>query len=117
MNSFEADFGRTSEADRIFSQQGVEETRLLFHCFINEVDQSNTAKSINRSMDKGIFIQETVRNCTVEKDHNGLAKFNIPNFVSTDPNSSSADEDLLIYDPAYILENNPTCSNQPNRTN
>ncbi|XP_069829637.1 melanocortin-2 receptor accessory protein 2 [Dendropsophus ebraccatus] len=117
MNSFGADFGRTLEADRIFSQQGVEEARSLFHCFINEVDQSDRAKSTNRSIDNGIVIHRTFRNAPFEEDPNGLEKFNIPNFVSTDQNSSSAEEELLIYDPSIILENDPASTNQPNFIN
>ncbi|XP_063772990.1 melanocortin-2 receptor accessory protein 2 isoform X2 [Pseudophryne corroboree] len=108
MNSFAADFGRPLEADRIFSRQGIEESRSLFHCYINEVDQLDKTKLTNRTMDNGILIHQTVRNCKIEE---GLAKFDIPNFVSTDQNSSSADEDLLLYDPPIILENKPACSN------
>ncbi|KAM3930904.1 melanocortin-2 receptor accessory protein 2 [Leptodactylus fuscus] len=117
MNNFEADFGRTSEADRIFSQRGTEESRSIFHCFINEADQSERAKSANRSMDNGILIHQTVRNAIIQEDPSGLAKFNIPNFVSSDHNSSSADEDLLLYDPPIIIENNPSCSKPPSLTN
>ncbi|XP_040285986.1 melanocortin-2 receptor accessory protein 2 [Bufo bufo] len=115
-NSFKTNFGRTLEDDRIFSQQGVEDPRPLFHCFTNEVDQSDRTKT-NLSMDNSILIHQTVRNLTVEEDLNGLAKFSIPNFVNTDQNSSSADEELLIYDPPIILENEPACSNQPNIIN
>ncbi|XP_077145915.1 melanocortin-2 receptor accessory protein 2 [Ranitomeya variabilis] len=114
MKSFEADFGRRLKGDRIFIQQGAEESKSLFHCFINEVDHSDRAKSTDRSTDNGIIIHQTVRNCVVEEDPNALAKFNIPNFVNTDQNSSSADEDLLTYDPPIILENKPACSNQHN---
>ncbi|KAM4041427.1 melanocortin-2 receptor accessory protein 2 [Anomaloglossus baeobatrachus] len=115
MNSFEADFGRRLKGERIFNQQGAEESRSLFHCFINEVDQSDRAKSSDRSIDNGIVIHQTVRNRVVEEDPH--AKFNIPNFVSTDQNSSSVDEELLIYDPPIILENKPACSSQHNLMN
>ncbi|XP_075718219.1 melanocortin-2 receptor accessory protein 2 [Rhinoderma darwinii] len=111
LNSFEAEFCRPLEAKRMFSKQGVEESRSLFHCFISEVEQLDRAKSINRSLDNSIPIRQTVRNVIVDEDPNGLAKFNIPNFVSTDENSSLADEELLIYDPPIILENKPACSN------
>ncbi|XP_073445750.1 melanocortin-2 receptor accessory protein 2 [Dendrobates tinctorius] len=114
MNTFEADFGRRLKGNRIFPQQGAEDSRSLFHCFINEVDQSDRAKSTDRSTDNGIIIHQTVRNCVVEEDPNALSKFNIPNFVNTDQNSSSADEDLLTYEPPIILENKPACSIQHN---
>ncbi|KAG8582129.1 hypothetical protein GDO81_007931 [Engystomops pustulosus] len=105
MNSFEADFGKTLEVERIFSQRGIEESRSLFHCFINEVDQSDRAKTTNGSMDNCILVHHTVSTAE-EEDPNSLAKFNIPNFVSTEQNSSSADEELLIHDPPFTLENN-----------
>ncbi|XP_072264697.1 melanocortin-2 receptor accessory protein 2 isoform X2 [Pyxicephalus adspersus] len=112
MNSFATDFGRPTEVNKIFSRDGVEESRSLFHCYINEADHTVSMKRTSKTTDNGIFIQQSVRTCKVEVDPNAFAKFNIPNFVSTDQNSSSADEDLLIYDPPIILENNPAGSNQ-----
>ncbi|XP_068137685.1 melanocortin-2 receptor accessory protein 2 isoform X3 [Hyperolius riggenbachi] len=111
MNSFVADFGRPTEADRIFSPRGVEENRSVFHCYINEADHSARTTMV-RTADSDVLIQQTVRNCKVEEDPSSLAKFNIPNFISTEQNSSSDDNDLLIYDPPIILENNPACSRQ-----
>ncbi|KAG9493670.1 melanocortin-2 receptor accessory protein 2 [Eleutherodactylus coqui] len=104
MNSFEADLGKTLKADRTYSQQVVEESQSHFLSFINEVDQSGRAKSTTRSIDNSILIHHTVRNRTVEDDPNCLARFNIPNFVNADPNSSSTDEELLIYDPSIIVK-------------
>ncbi|MEE6476348.1 hypothetical protein FKM82_011047 [Ascaphus truei] len=114
MDSFAAEFGRSLEADRIFSHQVAEESRSLFHCYINEVDQLDRTKSNNRVVDSGIYIQQSVRNCKVEEEMNGLTKFNIPNFVNTDQNSSSGDEDLLTCDPPIILENKPVHQSQHN---
>ncbi|CAI9575986.1 unnamed protein product [Staurois parvus] len=111
MNSFLTDFGRPAEVNRVFSQDAVEESRSLFHCYISEVDHLASSKRISKTKDNGILIQQTVRNPKVEVDPSGFAKFNIPNFVTTDQNSS-ADEDLIIYDPPIILENHPTSSNQ-----
>ncbi|KAM9316615.1 cytochrome b5 reductase 4-like [Gastrophryne carolinensis] len=112
MNSFAADFGRPTEADRIFCHEAVEDSRSLFHCYINEVDRPRIAKPATRTPDNSIVIQQTARNCKVEEeDPNDYAKFNIPNFIITEQNSS-ADEDLLIYDPPIILENPTADSNQ-----
>ncbi|OCT80496.1 melanocortin-2 receptor accessory protein 2 isoform X2 [Xenopus laevis] len=107
MDSFVADFGRPTEADtdRIFSRNITEESRSLFHCYINEVEQPERIKNRNIATDSGIIIQQTIRNSKVEEDIHGLAKFNIPNFVNTDQSSSIEDEDLLLYDPPMNLEN------------
>ncbi|XP_041418303.1 melanocortin-2 receptor accessory protein 2-like [Xenopus laevis] len=107
MDSFVADFGRPTEADtdRIFSRNITEESRSLFHCYINEVEQPERIKNRNIATDSGIIIQQTIRNSKVEEDIHGLVKFNIPNFVNTDQSSSIEDEDLLLYDPPMNLEN------------
>ncbi|XP_053317322.1 melanocortin-2 receptor accessory protein 2 [Spea bombifrons] len=109
MDSFPSGLRRPLEADRIFSCQ-VEESRSLFHCYINEVDQQDRKKSPKGLVDSGLLIQQTVRNCKVEEGITGLAKFNIPNFVTTDQSSSLGDDDLLIYDPTIVLQNKPSCS-------
>ncbi|XP_040205980.1 melanocortin-2 receptor accessory protein 2 isoform X1 [Rana temporaria] len=111
MNSFVTDFGRPAEVNKMFSHDAVEESRSLFHCYINEVDHPASTKWTSKTTDNGILIQQTVRNCKVEVDPSGYAKFNIPNFITADQNSS-ADEDLLIYDPPIILENHPASSDQ-----
>ncbi|XP_056421992.1 melanocortin-2 receptor accessory protein 2 [Hyla sarda] len=110
-NRFGADFGRTLEADRIFFHQEVGGAMSLFHSFINEADQSDRAKSTNRSVDNGIVIHQHFRKSTLEEDSNVLERCNLPNFVSSDHNSSLAEEELLIYDPPSVLENEPACRN------
>ncbi|KAG8444819.1 hypothetical protein GDO86_009829 [Hymenochirus boettgeri] len=117
MDSFTPGFRRPIEADRIFSRNTNEESRSLFHCYINEVDQPDRMKNRNRTIDNEIVIQQTIRNCKVEEEINGLAKFNIPNFVNTDQSSSIGDDDLLIYDPPIILENKAACPIQCNFMN
>ncbi|KAM4692863.1 melanocortin-2 receptor accessory protein 2 [Discoglossus pictus] len=99
MDSIPTEFVRPLEADRIFSRQVAEESRSLFHCYINEVDQLDRTKSNNRVTESASHRQETARNCKVEEEMNNLARFNIPNFVTTDQNSSLGDDDLLICDP------------------
>ncbi|XP_029451355.1 melanocortin-2 receptor accessory protein 2 [Rhinatrema bivittatum] len=113
MNSFVADFARPLESDRIFSRQVTEESRSLFHCYINEVEQLDRAKpsSKNSGLESNIRIQEVVRNCKLEEELNCLAKFNIPNFVNTDQNSPLSNDDLLINEPPIILKNKPVLQN------
>nr|KAF6489954.1 hypothetical protein HJG59_010344 [Molossus molossus] len=48
MNSFMSDFGKPLEPDKVFSQQGNEESRSLFHCYINEVGHLEKAKVVTR---------------------------------------------------------------------
>ncbi|XP_063299132.1 melanocortin-2 receptor accessory protein 2 [Pelobates fuscus] len=111
VDRFAAHFRRQLDTNRVFSCQ-VEETRSLFHCYINEVDQQDRTKSSKGVGDSDILIQQTVRNSRVEDEMHHHAKFNIPNCVSTDQNSSIGEEDLLIYDPTIILETKPSSSGQ-----
>uniref|UniRef100_A0A8C5QH80 Melanocortin 2 receptor accessory protein 2 n=1 Tax=Leptobrachium leishanense TaxID=445787 RepID=A0A8C5QH80_9ANUR len=116
VDRFTANFRRSLDTNRVLSCQ-VEETRSLFHCYINEVDQQDRTKSSKDIGDSGLLIQQTVRNCGVEVEMDSHPKFNIPNYVSTEQNSSIGDEDLLIYDPTVILENLTVNSSQSNFPN
>ncbi|XP_030051508.1 melanocortin-2 receptor accessory protein 2 [Microcaecilia unicolor] len=109
MNSLVADFRRPVESDRIFSRQVTEESRSLFHCYINEVEQLDRAKPSCRN--PSLDIQEAVRNCKLDEEQRYLAKFNIPNFVNTDQSSSLSNDDLLICEPSITLENKPGLQN------
>uniref|UniRef100_A0A670I4U7 Melanocortin 2 receptor accessory protein 2 n=1 Tax=Podarcis muralis TaxID=64176 RepID=A0A670I4U7_PODMU len=107
MNNFVADFGRPLDSDRIISQQAAEESRLLFHCYINEYENMDRAKQCQRVpvMDSNIHFQEVIQSSEgLEEELNSHAKFNIPNFVNTDQNSSLGEDDLLISEPPIILE-------------
>nr|XP_033794131.1 melanocortin-2 receptor accessory protein 2 isoform X2 [Geotrypetes seraphini]XP_033794132.1 melanocortin-2 receptor accessory protein 2 isoform X2 [Geotrypetes seraphini]XP_033794133.1 melanocortin-2 receptor accessory protein 2 isoform X2 [Geotrypetes seraphini]XP_033794134.1 melanocortin-2 receptor accessory protein 2 isoform X2 [Geotrypetes seraphini]XP_033794135.1 melanocortin-2 receptor accessory protein 2 isoform X2 [Geotrypetes seraphini]XP_033794136.1 melanocortin-2 receptor access len=104
LNSFVADFGRPLESDRLFSRQVTEESRSLFHCYINEVEQLDRTKSSCKKPSPDI--QEAVRIGKLEEEQSCL-KFNIPNFVNTDQSSSLSNDDLLICEPPIILENKP----------
>ncbi|XP_069092716.1 melanocortin-2 receptor accessory protein 2 [Pleurodeles waltl] len=106
MNSFAADFGRSLEPDKIFSHQVTEESRSLFHCYINEVEQLDKGKQSNRSkvMESGLQRQEAARNGKLEEEQHCLVKFNIPNTVNTDQASSLVDEDLLMCKTPIYLE-------------
>lgn len=110
MNSFVSDFGRPLEPDKVFSRQGNEESRSLFHCYINEVDQLDKAKACfqTTALDSNVQLQEAIRRSgQPEEELNRLMKFDIPNFVNTDQNSSFGEDDLLISEPPIVLENKP----------
>lgn len=105
MNSFVSDFGRPLEPDK-----GNEESRSLFHCYINEVEHLEKAKAGQRTtaLDSDVQLQEVTRSSgRPEEELNRLMKFDIPNFVNTDQNSSFGDDDLLISEPPVVLENKP----------
>ncbi|XP_066465972.1 melanocortin-2 receptor accessory protein 2 [Tiliqua scincoides] len=109
-NNFVADFGRPLDSDRTFSQQAAEESRLLFHCYIHEFENINRAKQCHRApvLESNIHFQEIVQNrVRLEEEQTCHTKFNIPNFVHTDQNSSLGEDDLLISEPPIILENKP----------
>ncbi|KAM7136024.1 melanocortin-2 receptor accessory protein 2 isoform 1-T1 [Molossus nigricans] len=110
MNSFLSDFGRPLEPDKVFSQQGNEESRSLFHCYINEVGHLEKAKACHQTaaLDSDVQLQEVIRSSgQPEEELNRLMKFDIPNFVNTDQNTSFGDDDLLISGPPVVLENKP----------
>ncbi|NWU07585.1 MRAP2 protein, partial [Cephalopterus ornatus] len=107
MNSFAADFGRPLESERVFSQQIAEESQSLFHFCINEVEHMNKAKESQKGpgLESNIRFQEVPRSSGMfEEDLHCLPKFNIPNFVNTEQNSSLGEDDLLISEPPIILE-------------
>lgn len=109
-NNFVADFGRPLDSARNFSQQTAEESRLLFHCYIHEFENMNRAKQCHTAsvLDSNIHFQEVVQNSRrLEEEMTCHTKFNIPNFVHTDQNSSMGEDDLLISEPPIILESKP----------
>ncbi|XP_032958676.1 melanocortin-2 receptor accessory protein 2 isoform X2 [Rhinolophus ferrumequinum] len=108
MNSFVSDFGRPLEPDKVFSRQGNEESRSLFHCYINEGEHSDKAKACHQTtaLDSDVQLQEAISGGRPEEELNRLMKFDIPNFVNTDQNSFG-DDDLLISEPPIVLENKP----------
>ncbi|NXJ96017.1 MRAP2 protein, partial [Corythaixoides concolor] len=107
MNSFVADFGRPLESERVFSRQIAEESRSLFHFCVNEVEHLDKAKQSQKGpgLESNIHFQEVPRSSGMfEENLNCLTKFNIPNFVNTEQNSSLGEDDLLISEPPIILE-------------
>ncbi|KAM7149579.1 LOW QUALITY PROTEIN: melanocortin-2 receptor accessory protein 2-like [Molossus nigricans] len=108
MNSFMSDFGKPLEPDKVFSQQGNEESRSLFHCYINEVGHLEKASCHQTAALDNVQLQEVIRSSgQPEEELNRLMKFHIPNFVNTDQNTSFRDDDLLISGPPVVLDNKP----------
>ncbi|XP_029413311.1 melanocortin-2 receptor accessory protein 2 isoform X2 [Nannospalax galili] len=110
MNSFVSDFGKPLEPDKVFSRQGNEESRSLFHCYINEVEHLDKVKACQQTtaIDSDVQLQEAIRSSgRQEEELNRFMKFDIPNFVNTDQNSSFGEDDLLISEPPFALENKP----------
>ncbi|KAF7247041.1 Melanocortin-2 receptor accessory protein 2 [Varanus komodoensis] len=110
MNNFVADFGGPLDSDRIFSSQAAEESRLLFHCYVDEFENMDREKQCLKMpvVDRKIHFQELIQNSRrLEEELNCHSKFNIPNFVNTDQNSSLGEDDLLIAQPPIILESKP----------
>ncbi|XP_040138975.1 melanocortin-2 receptor accessory protein 2 isoform X3 [Ictidomys tridecemlineatus] len=110
MNSFVSDFGKPLEPDKVFSRQGNDETRSLFHCYINEVEHLDRAKACHQTtaIDSEVQLREAIqRGRQPEEELNRLMKFDIPNFVNTDQSSSFGEDDLLISEPPIVLENKP----------
>ncbi|NWR71885.1 MRAP2 protein, partial [Centropus unirufus] len=107
MNSFVAEFGRPLESERVFSHQMAEESRSLFHFCINEVEHLDKAKQSHRGpgLESNIHFEEAPRSSGMFQE--GLTKFNIPNFVNTEQNSSLGEDDLLISEPPIVLESKP----------
>ncbi|XP_076432825.1 melanocortin-2 receptor accessory protein 2 isoform X3 [Peromyscus maniculatus bairdii] len=109
MNSFVSDFGKPMESDKVFSRQGNEESRSLFHCYINEVEHLDRVKVCHQTtaIDSDVQLQEAIRSSgRSEEELSRFMKFDIPNFVNTDQNSFGED-DLLISEPPVLLENKP----------
>ncbi|XP_074234389.1 uncharacterized protein LOC141579767 isoform X1 [Camelus bactrianus] len=90
--------------------QGNDESRSLFHCYVNEVDRLGKAKSgiPTIALDSDIRLQEAIRCIRWPKEEpNRVMKCDIPNFINTDQNYSFGEDDLLILEPPIVLENNP----------
>ncbi|XP_038617263.1 melanocortin-2 receptor accessory protein 2 [Tachyglossus aculeatus] len=98
------------EADRAFSRHVPDESRSLFHCYIGGVEPSDRAAVGPRAtgLGGGVHLQEALGGPgRGEDDLNGLLKFNIPNFVNTDPGSSLGEDDLPVSGAPMPLENRP----------
>ncbi|XP_067839981.1 melanocortin-2 receptor accessory protein 2A [Heptranchias perlo] len=108
MNSFAVNcvMPKTNKA---FSYPASEESRSLFHCYVNEVGQLERQQLVSKASGPGnsdLPTQEREGKSDNSADPlNCLSKFSIPNFVNSDQSSSLADEDLLMREQPIILEN------------
>ncbi|KAB1264735.1 Melanocortin-2 receptor accessory protein 2 [Camelus dromedarius] len=100
--------------------QHNDESRSLFHCYINEVDRLDKAKAgiPTIALDSDVRLQEAIR-CSgwPEEEPNWLMKCDIPNFINTDQNSSFGEDDLLIFEPPIVLENKPVAQTSHKQLN
>ncbi|KAB1252350.1 Melanocortin-2 receptor accessory protein 2, partial [Camelus dromedarius] len=96
--------------DSIVDAQVNDESRSIFHCYVNEVDHLDKAKSgiPTIALDRDVRLQEAIR-CSrwPEEEPNRIMKCDIPNFINTDQNSSYGEDDLLILETPIVLENRP----------
>ncbi|XP_061214298.1 melanocortin-2 receptor accessory protein 2 isoform X2 [Neopsephotus bourkii] len=107
MNSFVADFGRPLESERVFSHQITEESQSLFHFCINEVEHLDKAKQNQKGpgLESNTHFQEAPKSSGMfEEDLHCLTKFNIPNFVNAEQNSSLGEDDLLISEAPVVSD-------------
>nr|XP_006626090.2 PREDICTED: melanocortin-2 receptor accessory protein 2 isoform X1 [Lepisosteus oculatus] len=81
------------------SRRATEESRSLFHCYINEVDNGDRGKLTSKASSlehSGHQTQGTIGGDKLGEEMNSLAHFNIPNFVSSEHSSMLGDDDLLL---------------------
>lgn len=116
--------GRQREADTRtgLSRPLLEESRSLFHCYINEEerdggratsDAGRTGSGHSRGQVEavGLVVQSMGMETRAEREAALLAHFNIPNFVNSELSSALGDEDLLLGDPPIIMEEaRPRCT-------
>lgn len=116
--------GRQREVDTRtgLSRPLLEESRSLFHCYINEEerdggratsDAGRTGSGHSRGQVEavGLVVQSIGMETRAEREAALLAHFNIPNFVNSELSSALGDEDLLLGDPPIIMEEaRPRCT-------
>ncbi|XP_057360942.1 melanocortin-2 receptor accessory protein 2-like [Manis pentadactyla] len=112
VNSFVSDFGRPLEPDKVFSRQGNEESRSLFHCYTNDVKRLDKADACHQATapSSSVQLREVRRGRgQLEEGLDRLRDFDIPNpnFVNTDQSSPFGEDELLISEPSIVLENKP----------
>lgn len=105
----------------------LDESRSLFHCYINEEEReggralsnagvaahgrTGSGDSRGQVETVGLVVQNMVMETRDEREAALLAHFNIPNFVNSELSSALGDEDLLLGDPPIIMEEaRPRCT-------
>lgn len=118
---------RNTDARAGLSRPLLDESRSLFHCYINEEERDGVRASLgdtgtamngftgsggsNGQVEMvGLVVQNMVMETRAEREAALLAHFNIPNFVNSEL-SALGDEDLLLGDPPIIMEEGrPRCT-------
>ncbi|KAG2468554.1 melanocortin-2 receptor accessory protein 2-like isoform X1 [Polypterus senegalus] len=106
LHSFAVNFSHHRESEKESSQH-LEEARSLFHCYINEVDQIDRTKRAIKPLNMdhaSLHIQESLVISKLNEGMDCLTKFNIPNFVNSEPSSMLGDDDLLICEQPIIMD-------------
>ncbi|XP_072409352.1 melanocortin-2 receptor accessory protein 2-like isoform X2 [Chiloscyllium punctatum] len=98
-----------SRSDKAFSRPENEESRSLFHYYVNEVIQMERQQFVNKVPGPGnIDLTPQERGERSDNSDDPMfcpSKFNIPNFVSSDQSSSLTEDDLLMCEQPIVLEN------------
>lgn len=91
-----------------------DETRSLFHFYINEEEQTNINRDVVIGRGRrcgrdpvdsiGLCLQSTTEDERRNQDDNFLSNFNIPNFVQSEHSSSIDNDDLLLCGPPTITD-------------
>ncbi|KAG9342705.1 hypothetical protein JZ751_015567 [Albula glossodonta] len=98
----------------------LDESRSLFHCYINEEEQGGAGGRANGRSEQGplagrnfnspgeevanLDLQGGPTSQRTEREANFLTHFNIPNFVNSEHSSMLGDDDLLLCEPPIILD-------------
>ncbi|KAJ8288289.1 hypothetical protein COCON_G00009480 [Conger conger] len=102
--------------NKVCSRPLLDESRSLFHCYINEEEQGGGGgMGRDRGRDRGLGggragqarsldLQGALASQRTDREANFLANFNIPNFVNSEHSSTLGDDDLLLCEPPIILD-------------
>ncbi|XP_030637912.1 melanocortin-2 receptor accessory protein 2A [Chanos chanos] len=97
----------------------LEESRSLFHCYVDEEEQGGggVLSGARRSRDQqagarstapdetvGLVLQSAETENRTDREAAFLAHFNIPNFVNSELSSTLGDDDLLLGEPPIIMD-------------
>ncbi|XP_043542933.1 melanocortin-2 receptor accessory protein 2-like isoform X8 [Chiloscyllium plagiosum] len=98
-----------SRSDKAFSRPENEESRSLFHYYVNEVIQMERQQFVNKVPGPGNSdLTPRERGDRSDDSDDPMfcpSKFNLPNFVSIDQSSSLTEDDLLMCEQPIVLEN------------
>ncbi|KAG5856879.1 hypothetical protein ANANG_G00012610 [Anguilla anguilla] len=90
----------------------LDESRSLFHCYINEEERGGGGGGVKGRGGGGaragqapsLDLHGAPASQRTDREANFLAHFNIPNFVNSEHSSTLGDDDLLLCEPPIILD-------------